>query len=130
MSSVILVVTFPVLSGDGATILPVVIGDVKVKVKAVANLPLRIVRTSATRAKEIPTRDATNSVTPVEKNITVARNKNSIARKDGWNTKNSTKQKLKDRNKSRIWMPIGLMSWESDIRSQRRRISTSQTMVL
>ena len=108
------------LNGDGVTILPVVIGDVKVKVKAVADLPhtLHNMQTSTTRAKKTLTKDTMNSVMPMGKNSTVVRNKNNTMRKDRQNMKNSTKGKLEDRKKSSHWMPIGLISLESDIRSK------------
>ena len=108
------------LNGDGVTILPVVIGDVKVKVKAVADLPhtLHNMQTSTTRAKKTLTKDTMNSVMPMGKNSTVVRNKNNTMRKDRQNMKNSTKGKLEDRKKSSLRMPIGLISLESDIRSK------------
>ena len=61
----------PVLNGDGVTILLVVIGDIKAKVKAMADLPcvLHIVWTSTTRVKKIPTKDTMNSITPTRKTV-------------------------------------------------------------
>ena len=109
----------PVLSGDGVTILPAAIGDIMVKVKAVADLLfiLYIMRTSTVKAKKILTKDTKNSIMPMGKNSTATWNKNRIMRKDRWTIKSSTMRKPENRKKSSLRTPIGLMSSESDKRS-------------
>ena len=119
VSRILLAVTtmLPVLSGDGATVLLVVLGDIKVKPVVDLLLILRIVQTSTTKAKKKTlTKGMKSSVMPTEKNNTATRNKNSITSKDRRNMKNSTRQKLENRKKSRLRMLIGSMSLEFDIR--------------
>ena len=115
---ILLVVTImlPVLSGDGTTILLVVLGDIQVKAMADLLVILHIMWTSTTKAKKILTMDMMSSIMPREKNSVTMWDKNSITRTDRQNIKSNTRQKLENRKKSKLWMLIGLMSLESDIR--------------
>ena len=129
---ILLVVTImlPVLSGDGTTILLVVLGDIQVKAVADLLVILHIMWTSTTKAKKILTMDMMSSIMPREKNSVTMWDKNSITRTDRQNIKSNTRQKLENRKKSKLWMLIGLMSLESDIRHQRRRNRTNWIMAL
>ena len=118
MSLILLVVTtvLLVLIGDGTTILPVVLGNIKIKAVADLLFILHIMRTCTTKAKKILTKDTKSNIMPMEENNTMMQNKSSITRKDRQDMKSSARQKPENRKKSRLWMLIGSMSLEFDIR--------------
>ena len=94
-----------VLIGDGRTILPVVIGDVKVAVE-----PPLIVRTSDARVKVTLIKDMKNITTLKEKNSTAMNSRNIIVRKVKWKKENSVMRKLENKKWNKLWMLIGLMN--------------------
>ena len=105
--------TLPVLSGDGRTILPVVIGDVKVVVDLPFILP--IVWTSARRVKVTLIKDTRNITTLMGKNSATMNNRNITARKVRQNKENSVMQKLENKKRNKLWTLIGLTHLASQI---------------
>ena len=87
---------------------------------------------STIRLTVIPTKATRNTTMSKEKNSTATNNRNIISRKDKPKEKNSVKQKwrIKEQKQKRLWMPIGWMNLVSDMRSQRKKNSTSQIITL